>query len=977
MSKKLKVTVTPKKEDGPIEISPELFKEALGVNEEQGVRRREYIDGLANSAFEGATLGWGDEGRALVESMITGEEYEDIRDRYLTKKDKFDAANPGASMVAELVPALLTGVPIVKAGAKLAPKISSKTVVADKWLPKAPGIGATAGVEGAIYNAGSVDGGWDERVDAGFTGGTIGVLAGATLGKVVQAGQSRLARNAGDDLDDATYMDQTIKPGERVIYRTNNGELKRVEVVEEIDTTPKYENAPFLDIPQQGRVIVKMDNGTEFAVDRAKVEKINVTDFNKKAQEINYESQAKTFAENADPSFVGPRQNKLEIIEKFDNARGQNQNIKSWREAENAGELWDGIKKGVTDFYDDYISPASDMLMRRVSPQVGALFQRGDETALRTTVREAKAFYDPIDPVVKLEIKDPVFHAMVINYAAGNSLPKAQRVSQNDVVSYVRSALGEAEAKAVDRYLVYSRKKNQVNNSRVRGGKAQLDRLGNYLHTKLNPKKKPGKNTEELDDFDYLKDAADERRTRGFVTPEMADNYLPVFATDFRRIMNNERLLELAKKFDMPLPPPGTSAREFFQLFENWLVTRGVNREAAQQAKEVIAESMVGQTRSPMGWLQGANSLAYLGTLAGPKSAVLNIHDPLVTTANLGLKAGRNMFSSRGFRPRQSGIDQNVGEFMNTYNDILNMDGRSLERLFADTARNWTDIGMKASGFAAMDELGKMGTLNVVLQHAVDQARAGKLADSWGFYFSRDELKIIESALKKHGTDTEFYGKATDLIEELAFAGLGQQQLISGAGRPTGWARNPNMRPLWALRGFAIKQQALAMRNILGNIQDGNTAEAMKWLTRYALVAGGSYGLLNEARQWLMGDGEASITGVLMGMADQMVSLASLNTIGLNDYQYGRIMEDGIITTFIKGLEPIITARPRQFGEDVVKAMTDENTPASYPFTQFPIPKQVGNASTNIRENILAPLGITPGVDPLERVMKPITTEER
>ena len=108
-----------------------------------------------------------------------------------------------------------------------------------------------------------------------------------------------------------------------------------------------------------------------------------------------------------------------------------------------------------------------------------------------------------------------------------------------------------------------------------------------------------------------------------------------------------------------------------------------------------------------------------------------------------------------------------------------------------------------------------------------------------------------------------------------------------------------------------------------------------------------------------------------------MVSLASLNTIGLNDYQYGRIMEDGIITTFIKGLEPIITARPRQFGEDVFKAMTDENTPASYPFTQFPIPKQVGNASTNIRENILAPLGITPGVDPLERVMKPIATEER
>ena len=495
------------------EVYPDLSL-ALDVAEQKNVESREFQQGIFDSLLEGATFDLGDEALAVIKAMTNKEGlgYDEIREQYLERRKKFEAENPAISFTAEMVPALLSGTAFYKGLAKAGPKVNPNTVVDDKWLPKPAGVGTAAGLEGAIYNAGAVDGGWDKRVDAGFSGGTLGLLAGATLGRIVQAGQSRVARNAGDDLDDATYMEQSIAPGERVIYRTNSGELKPVEVVEEIDTTPKYENAPFLDIPQQGRVIVKMDNGTEFAVDRAKVEKINVTDFNKKAQEINYESQAKTFAENADPSFVGPRQNKLEIIEKFDNARGQNQNIKSWREAENAGELWDGIKKGVTDFYDDYISPASDMLMRRVSPQVGALFQRGDETALRTTVREAKAFYDPIDPVVKLEIKDPVFHAMVINYAAGNSLPKAQRVSQNDVVSYVRSALGEAEAKAVDRYLVYSRKKNQVNNSRVRGGKAQLDRLGNYLHTKLNPKKKPGKNAEELDDFDYLKDAADERR---------------------------------------------------------------------------------------------------------------------------------------------------------------------------------------------------------------------------------------------------------------------------------------------------------------------------------------------------------------------------------------------------------------------------------------------------------------------------------
>ena len=84
------------------------------------------------------------------------------------------------------------------------------------------------------------------------------------------------------------------------------------------------------------------------------------------------------------------------------------------------------------------------------------------------------------------------------------------------------------------------------------------------------------------------------------------------------------------------------------------------------------------------------------------------------------------------------------------------------------------------------------------------------LADNWGFYFNKKELDVISEQLQKHGADWRKYeGPGKDLIEELMFAGLGQQQLISAAGRPAAWARHPNLRPLWALRGFVIKQQAL------------------------------------------------------------------------------------------------------------------------------------------------------------------------
>jgi hypothetical protein len=274
---------------------------------------------------------------------------------------------------------------------------------------------------------------------------------------------------------------------------------------------------------------------------------------------------------------------------------------------------------------------------------------------------------------------------------------------------------------------------------------------------------------------------------------------------------------------------------------------------------------------------------------------------------------------------------------------------------------------MRLSGFAAMDDLGKRGVLNVILQSAVDDVAAGNLTKNWGFYFSPKELKVIERNLKKHGLDIDAYDKkGAALIEELAFSGLGQQQLISGAGRPRGWSRNPNMRPMWALRGFAIKQQALAMRNIVENIQEGRPKEAIKWLSRYALMAGGTFGLINEARQWLAGDGEASTTGVLMGMADQMVSLASLNTIGMNDYQYGKIMEDGLVPTFLRSLEPIVTSRPREVIAETWGAVTNPDGDFNDVLNELPLIKQPRAIYNNLQENV----GVNLIEDPVNLIQK-------
>ena len=264
---------------------------------------------------------------------------------------------------------------------------------------------------------------------------------------------------------------------------------------------------------------------------------------------------------------------------------------------------------------------------------------------------------------------------------------------------------------------------------------------------------------------------------------------------------------------------------------------------------------------------------------------------------------------------------------------------RTLSKQMADTARKGTDILMKGSLFTDLDTVGKNGVTRMIIQDAVDNV--DRLKDRWGFYFSNRELALIEQQIRKHGTNVgDMTGEGAKLFEELFFAGLGQQQLISSAGRPAAWARNPNFRFMWALRGFAIKQLALAQRNIYENIINGNKEAAYDYMKRYALFSAGTFGLMNEARQWLWGDGNFTASGVLMGFADQIVSTASINTIGLNDYQWGKMMEDGVVITTLRAMVPVGVDIPLDTVGDVVDAIDSPDKGFQTPVVEFPLINQ-------------------------------------
>jgi len=659
-------------------------------------------------------------------------------------------------------------------------------------------------------------------------------------------------------------------------------------------------------------------------------------------------------------------------------------------EAQTVGEFWDSAKTAIRKFYDDKITGVSDDIARRM-PQVGLRFQRADETALRQINKDIGEFAEQLIPVMRIINENERIKGALLDYGAGR-LGKI-----DDAISFLKKDfakhMSEENLSALEKYLRYSARKNEELNQKVFGSIFQFP---TYLHTRNNAftKKLKDKGTSDRDVEEIVfTDRGREARNRGSYleeegkTPIVSDYDNPL-VSDMQRIFQMEKFGQVQRIFgvdikdtlkikkevvrsqrerasagevvnDKQLDAIGITPTEFMDSFFNTLLKRGISNDGADYAVKKITDSIIGANSAPHPLIQAANSAAYATTLAGPLSAVLNIADIPLLGAKYGGRAALEGFKALSpFKKipdidlKKAGLDNQVmGEFTNVLNDEMRDGTQGFLKSLAGSVRKGTDLLMKGSGFAAMDQVGKKGVLRGILSSAVDDAGAGRLADNWGFYFNKKELELIADQFKRHGADhSKYTGRGGELAEELMFAGLGQQQLISSAGRPAAWARNPNLRPLWALRGFVVKQQALALREVVGNIKAGKPEKAKEFLARYALYGAGGYAVINEGRQFVFGDGEVSAGGLLRGYGDAWASLLTANTLGLNDYQYGQIKQNGILPTLILGMEPLATARARDIIGTTTEVIDQERPPQALVTELFPVIKQTSGMLSNLAE---------------------------
>lgn len=350
------------------------------------------------------------------------------------------------------------------------------------------------------------------------------------------------------------------------------------------------------------------------------------------------------------------------------------------------------------------------------------------------------------------------------------------------------------------------------------------------------------------------------------------------------RMAQEQTLLQLAKQYQ--LPPSLTkndNTDDFFNALESKFIREGKDADKAKIGRTLIEEAYRGTRKRPNKGVELFMKQSYAGTLGQLDSAILNLHDVAISMMRNGtMPTLRALRDNGGFKPQDLGItntSKSLGEFREGF-DAMAQRG-SLEK-----GLDWySENAFKFSGFRDMDRFGKGTVLRAALFKAQDAARKGTLMDEFGYMMKPEELAQIQKSLKSKKPLDEMTDRERELTTQLMFSRLGEQQLISAAGRPLAYLQNANWRWMYAMTGFAIKQAEMMKKGVLDNVQKGDYKAAGNFFYRYMMFAGVGFGIVNQVRnlpQYALGneDKKPSLEGFARDVISQPASAITFNKLG-------------------------------------------------------------------------------------------------
>lgn len=831
--------------------------------------QEQLATGFKRATAQAVTLGFGEE----IEAMFSDKPYEEALTDIRGEMAEFARRFPKTAFYGELLPGIATGVGAAKGLAKAGIKSMS----------------AQGAIELGTYGVGTGETA-EERLEQGMLFAATGGVLGRALDVVMPSSSDIAAKSAAVrtksketvSVEDSPVVVNTpdeVTAQAKELYETYRPQLEARSQAETLPAPKRVEGGY-----EYGGVFISGNKKTGYDVPG--VGKVESLDEVKTAVDEQFERFSKEI-EELQVEFVTRKQlaNETEFpeLKVLDKAK----DFKVYELGRNATKPMGKVGT----FFDT----AEDTLYYNVSPQLA-----GDvKLAAEDSLREMNNFFDdfvvPLAPVVQAWRTNKEAAKSMLDYARGlNKRPeflsrlKKAGIIDEDISNVVNYLDARSKVFAQQRFNLGKEALPSTERLHVQVASTPSDDI--YA-------KKSGR--------DFIRVQQDQSKkalkNRAKATDEMIQDYQNPFLTDFRLLNQNSFLNNISKRVDVGSLGTGQPAGEqaFTRLTQR--LAQDLPDEVAERGVNIIYDVVAGAQQIPPAWAQLLSTLSYGGTLMSLKSAVLNLHDTFVSPMLNGVSASIKG-TARAFQAGKSYVDplttglnrQTQGEYAQKLMDNLaDMSGDvDALRKANRAAAKGLEKGMKWTLFSGMDAIGKRAVMNAVIEHGYDAARQGRFAEKWSGYFTEKEMYRMINAFRKHGTNLEAMSdKELDLVTTLAYAGLGQQQLISVAGRPLAWSLNPKLRPFYTLMGFAIVQRSLLRRKVLDNLLDGNISDAAKFSALYIASAGVGYSVLDETRDFVFSAGEDEITGeelLFKALVDQPLSVLTLNKAPTSQYQWNR-----------------------------------------------------------------------------------------
>jgi hypothetical protein len=814
-------------------------------------REGQVARGLGRLALKGATFGMSDVvGKANdIEKWARGQG--DIQ--------RAQTEYPIGSMAAEIVGSLPTSGGLFAAG---------KAVGASPAV-----IGA---VEGAAYGLGT------EGVEGGLIGGVAGFAGGkaidALVGKMASAAskgekytptaaEKKMAMDGNaDNITDKELFEELTQANKREMIKNNRRRYDKAEDVDRrIAQHKDYVGPPTFKVTDDLTPPTANDGFTiadawQYAEDVYGITNRNITDIIRKGGGLK-------ISDDVTSAYKPTVMEVLELDKMF---------TKSGSVAPPPGQIM--------QWYEKTFLPVVDVVRKYYDPKVAAQLDKSYDTTTRRNAFFTDTLMKPMENVFEYVNNNVAAKKLLLD------LHETGDVGFREFRLAIAKDLGKKDLRAFDKFWKYTSERNeQARKSLFIDDGAGWDEL--YIHTQKRSQQAKGEgNPFETDMWRPKYDKVDSLRTRTReLTKDMTDeeilDYENPLLSHSKYVTDQENMLQMTENFGLrPSIATGGTENDLYQAIAKRLRNDGWGKKEANEAAGLMLTTYQGSKKAPPPAVRAFMNLSYAGTLAQFRSAVLNTHDIAVSMVNNGVRPTMkailsNMDGEFGKRVRDMLGDQNFGEFIRDYDRFTN--GETWLDKTGMYTRKFSDGAMLVSGFRAMDELGKGVVLRASVENYRALAKAGKfLEETQDFLLDPGMATKVNRYLKSGVPVKEMPLDVAEVIEDLAFAKLGEQQLINAAGRPLGYLSNPLFRPAYAMTGFAIKQQAMLRKNVLDKIKAGKPTEAAAYAAKYVAYAGMGYGFINETRNAIFKGDDFEPADILLGTLDQVAAAISLNRLG-------------------------------------------------------------------------------------------------